>query len=172
MSSEDTTLPRIKPCDAINSPIRELIGDARREAERGGVPIDHAVYARSGRDAMEPILFAGSLAARLCIVGRDLGKDEVHAAQPLIGAGGRLVRQGIIRNGMKRSSIADENLLASRALEAALEQALLTNTVPYKPPGNKAYSDEVRSRFRPYSRTTARRLLDGRARDHAGYACV
>ena len=32
----------------------------------------------------------------LCIVGRDLGKDEVRAGQPLIGAAGRLVRAGIL----------------------------------------------------------------------------
>jgi uracil-DNA glycosylase len=26
----------------------------------------------------------------------------------------------------------------------------LSNTVPYKPPGNKAYADSVKERFRPY----------------------
>ncbi len=150
MRSKDAKTGRIEPLNSVTSTISELVAEVRREAERGGVPIDHDVYERSGRDAFEPILYAGSLAAAICIVGRDLGKDEVRAAQPLIGAGGRLVRQGIIRAYLKRTALADDRLLASRELEAALDHALLTNTVPYKPPGNKAYSDEVRSRFRPF----------------------
>jgi uracil-DNA glycosylase len=31
-----------------------------------------------------------------------------------------------------------------------LDHVLLTNTVPYKPPGNKAYSNPVKERFRPF----------------------
>jgi len=31
-----------------------------------------------------------------------------------------------------------------------LNYALLTNTVPYKPPGNKAYAESVKQRFRPF----------------------
>ena len=31
-----------------------------------------------------------------------------------------------------------------------LDRALLTNTVPYKPPGNKAYAGSVKERFRPF----------------------
>ncbi len=31
-----------------------------------------------------------------------------------------------------------------------LEAVLLTNTVPYKPPGNKAYPAAVKERFRPF----------------------
>jgi uracil-DNA glycosylase len=32
----------------------------------------------------------------------------------------------------------------------AVERVLLTNTVPYKPVGNKAYSTAVKERFRPF----------------------
>ena len=31
-----------------------------------------------------------------------------------------------------------------------LDRVILTNTVPYKPPGNKAYSEAVKNRFRPF----------------------
>src|SRR5207248_1000265 len=97
----------------------------------------------------EPILFAGSLAAPLCVVGRDLGKDEVAAGQPLIGAAGRLVRLGIIEawNDLGPAAAAPP---AKLPLQTALQYAVLTNTVPYKPPGNKAYPEGVRRRFRPF----------------------
>ena len=62
----------------------ELIDAVRREAERVGSPIDTEVYARSGRDPKLPIMFASALDAPFCIVGRDLGRDEVRAGQPLI----------------------------------------------------------------------------------------
>ena len=77
--------------------IDELIAAVRREADAAEFPIDAPVYHRAGRDPKDPILFAGSLAAPLCIVGRDLGKDEVAAGQPLIGAAGRLVRLGVLK---------------------------------------------------------------------------
>lgn len=76
--------------------ISELIAAVRREADEAEFPIDEPVYQRAGRDPKDPILFAGTLAAPLCVVGRDLGKDEVAAGQPLIGAAGRLVRRGVL----------------------------------------------------------------------------
>src|SRR5262245_46651518 len=76
--------------------VSDLIAAVRREADTGEFPIDEPVYRRAGRDPKDPILFAGSLEAPVCFVGRDLGKDEVAAGQPLIGAAGRLVRLGIL----------------------------------------------------------------------------
>ena len=35
-------------------------------------------------------------------------------------------------------------------LKTAASSVLLTNTVPWKPPNNLAYSDEVKDRFRPF----------------------
>jgi uracil-DNA glycosylase len=130
--------------------IKKLIEATRCEAQRVGFPIDTEVYERSGRDPAAPILFAGSLDAPLCIVGRDLGKDEVRAGQPLIGAAGRSVREGIMRACQQKHLAGGGRPNAGTAIEEALEYALLTNTVPFKPPGNKAYSDEVRRRFRPF----------------------
>jgi uracil-DNA glycosylase len=129
--------------------IDRLLAAVRREADRAEVPIDEPVYRRSGRDPRDPILFAGSLEAPVCIVGRDLGKDEVAAGQPLIGAAGRLVRRGLIE-AWNHGGAAGPASPGTLPLQEALEHALLTNTVPYKPPGNKAYPEGVRQRFRPF----------------------
>ena len=72
--------------------VESLIAEVEREARRAEFPIDTPVYERAGRDPLVPILYAGSLAAPVCSVGRDLGKDEVAAGEPQIGAAGRLVR--------------------------------------------------------------------------------
>jgi uracil-DNA glycosylase len=125
--------------------IAQLIEAVHREALRAPFPIDLPVYERAGRDPHVPIFYAGSLDAAVCVVGRDLGKDEVAAGQPLIGAGGRLVRVGLYR-----AVHGDDPPASDRKLESVLEAALLTNTVPFKPPGNKAYAGSVRERFRPF----------------------
>lgn len=123
----------------------QLIEAVHREALRAEFPVDAAVYERAGRDPRVPILFAGSLDAPVCVFARDLGKDEVAAGQPLIGAGGRLVRAGLYQ-----AAHGEPPPDKDRALESVLDRALLTNTVPYKPPGNKAYSGAVKGRFRPF----------------------
>ena len=135
--------------------IAELIKAVRREADQAEFPIDEPVYKKAGRDPRDPILFAGTLEAPVCFVGRDLGKDEVAAGQPLIGAGGRLVRLGILSAWGEPD--ADESQPRGGLLQNALKHALLTNTVPYKPPGNKAYAESIRRRFRPF----LERLLTG-----------
>ena len=129
--------------------IDELIAAVRREADAAEFPIDAPVYHRAGRDPKDPILFAGSLAAPLCIVGRDLGKDEVATGQPLIGAAGRLVRLGVLK-AWGDPKAAETQPSDGPPLQEALEYVVLTNTVPYKPPGNKAYAESVRRRFRPF----------------------
>jgi uracil-DNA glycosylase len=134
----------------MSEKISELIDAVRREAERAEFPIDIAVYERSGRDPKLPILFAGSLDAPLCILGRDLGKNEVRTGQPLIGAAGRLVRAGLVRARQQEYPANQDRPVCNRSLEDALKHAMLTNTVPFKPIGNKAYSTAVRERFRPF----------------------
>src|SRR5690348_14754042 len=114
--------------------MEQLIGELEQEARRAHFPVDLEVYERHGKDASRPVLFAGSLSAPICVFGRDLGKDEVAAGEPLIGAGGRLVRAGVYE-----AWHGTAPLKSDRRVEAALEHVLLTNTVPYKPPGNKAY---------------------------------
>jgi uracil-DNA glycosylase len=129
--------------------LTELIAAIRREAEAADFPIDEPVYRRAVRDPKEPILFAGSLDAPVCFVGRDLGKDEVAAGQPLIGAAGRLVRLGVL-TAFGDTAEQSRQTPSGPPLQEALEHVVLTNTVPYKPPGNKAYAESVRRRFRPF----------------------
>jgi uracil-DNA glycosylase len=115
------------------------------EARRDDFPIDRPVYEKAGKDPLRPILYAGSLKATVCVFGRDLGKDEVAVGEPLVGAGGRLVRAGLYQ-----ARFGEPQDKSDRRIEPALEEAILTNTVPYKPPGNKAYSEAVKERFRPF----------------------
>lgn len=89
--------------------IPQLVDSIHQEAQREPFPIDTPIYEKAGKDPLQPILFAGSLTAPPCVFGRDLGKDEVAAGQPLIGAGGGLSAQESIRHAMgsrRRSRIA------------------------------------------------------------------
>jgi uracil-DNA glycosylase len=112
---------------------------ARQIAEELSLAVDRAVYEAAGRNPCEPVLFAGSLDAALAVVGRDLGRDEVRAGQPLIGAAGQRVRLAL-------------GSATARSREPLLDpprNALFTNLVPYKPIANKAWSRNIRERFRP-----------------------
>ncbi|MEG3437226.1 uracil-DNA glycosylase family protein [Pannus brasiliensis CCIBt3594] len=126
------------------SDIATLIDRVRREAERESFPIDTPIYESAKKDPRQPVLYAGNLESQLCFFGRDLGRDEVREGQPLIGAAGTLVREGFFLAWQGRKPKNKAELLA------VLDRIFLTNTVPYKPPGNKAYSEEVKARFRPF----------------------
>lgn len=124
--------------------ITQLLSEIQQEAESATFPIDEPVYLAAGLKPTQPILYAGNLRSQLCFFARDLGKDEVHASQPLIGAAGKLVRSGLYR------AITQQAPTKTTDLQVILDYVLLTNTVPYKPPGNKAYSQVVKKRFRPF----------------------
>lgn len=126
------------------SSIEQLIAQIQQEAQSATFPIDDPVYLAAGLEPTVPILYAGNLESQLCFFARDLGKDEVSARQPLYGAAGTLVRRGLYR------AIYGKEPSNSQDLQAVLDRVLLTNTVPYKPPGNKAYSEPVKKRFRPF----------------------
>jgi uracil-DNA glycosylase len=127
------------------SDISTLISQVQQEAEREDFPLDVPVYKSAGMKPTEPVLYAGNLASPLCFFGRDLGKDEVQARQPLIGASGTMVRQGFYYSIYQQKAPSREDLD-----NTTIERVLLTNTVPYKPPGNKAYLMKVKNRFRPF----------------------
>ncbi len=124
--------------------IETLIDRVQQEAQSKEFPIDIPVYKSANLEPTYPVLYAGNLQSPLCFFGRDLGKDEVHARQPLIGAAGKLVRQGFYQAVHQRKANSPQDLLS------VCDRILLTNTVPYKPPGNKAYSTQVKKRFRPF----------------------
>jgi uracil-DNA glycosylase len=121
-----------------------LLSEIEAEARRDEFPIDRETYSQHAKDPLVPILTAGALTAPVCSFGRELGRDEVRWGQPQVGAAGRQVRAGVLRALDLQVEPGD------RRLDAALASVLLTNTVPYKPPGNKAYSDAVKRRFRPF----------------------
>ena len=123
----------------------QLIEAIQDEARRAEFPIDMAVYQKAGKDPTRPIPWAGSLDAPVCVFARDLGKDEVAVGQPLVGAGGRLVRAGVYQ-----ACHGEPPPATDRTLQSVLDRVLLTNTVPYKPPGNKAYAGSIKERFRPF----------------------
>ncbi|MBE9048457.1 uracil-DNA glycosylase [Pleurocapsales cyanobacterium LEGE 10410] len=127
------------------SDIATLISQVKQEAQREEFPIDIPVYKSAKLEPTEPILYAGNLQSPLCFFGRDLGKDEVHARQPLIGASGTMVREGFYYAVHQQKAPSRKDLD-----ETTLKRVLLTNTVPYKPPGNKAYLVKVKKRFRPF----------------------
>lgn len=126
------------------SDIEQLIAEIQQEAESAEFPIDEPVYRAAGLSPTLPILYAGNLESKLCFFARDLGKDEVNARQPLYGAAGLLVRRGLYLAMFGKEASNKEDL------QKILDRVLLTNTVPYKPPGNKAYSEAVKKRFRPF----------------------
>jgi uracil-DNA glycosylase len=125
--------------------LEALLEAIQREAMREEFPVDLAAYKDAGKDSAKPILCAGSLKAPICVFGRDLGKQEVAEGEPLIGSAGRLVRAGVYKR-----LRGEEPPTTNRRLDGILDHVLLTNTVPYKPPGNKAYAKPVKERFRPY----------------------
>jgi len=124
--------------------IETLIKQTQQEAQREAFPVDIPVYESAQKDPTYPVLYGGNLNSQLCFFGRDLGKDEVMAQQPLIGSAGRLVRAGFYQALHQKSATSKEEL------NTVCDRLLLTNTVPYKPPGNKAYAVAVKERFRPF----------------------
>lgn len=124
--------------------INELLAEIEAEARSAPFPVDCDVYEKVGRDPLVPVAYAGNPHARICSFGRDLGKDEVRYGQPQVGAAGKLVRRGVL----EAAGLSPDR--SDKQLEAALEHVYLSNTVPYKPPGNKAYPASVKERFRPY----------------------
>src|SRR5687768_13886616 len=122
-----------------------IIDGIRETAATLEMSVDRDVYLAAGRDPGEPILYAGNLRAPVAFFARDLGKDEVALGEPLIGGAGRRVRRAV-----HQFLFDAEPPIGDKHLREALGHILLTNTVPYKPVGNKAYSRNVRERFRPH----------------------
>lgn len=124
--------------------IQLLIDRVRQEAQKEEFPLDIPVYKYAELEPTYPVLYAGNLQSPLCFFGRELGRDEVKARQPLIGAAGMKVRQGLYE------VIYGKTTNSTEELKTICDRVLLTNTVPYKPPENKAYSVKVKQRFRPF----------------------
>jgi uracil-DNA glycosylase len=123
----------------------ELNAQIEAEARKGDISLDEAVYQEARKDPYRPILFGGNLDASTAFFARDLGRHEVIQGQPLIGDAGQRVRKAVFRYLFDTAPPAKDAQLAQ-----AVQHVLLTNTVPYKPVGNKAYPASVKERLRPY----------------------
>ena len=131
----------------MKNDIQKLLDGIYNEARREEFSIDKEVYESCKRDPLKPILYAGTLKSQICFLGRDLGRDEVKNAQPLYGSAGKLIRQGL------HIALFGNEAVNSKELQNAADKVLLTNLVPYKPVGNKAYPVKVKKRFRPFIET-------------------
>lgn len=134
-------MPRVSPS---SEPLARLEREIEIEARRADFDVCVETYREAKRDPRVPILCAGALRARWCAVGRELGRDEVLAGEPLIGMSGRRFRRA-----------AHEALLGpapktEREFRAVLGDVLLTNLVPYRPVDNEAYDRVTVDRFRPF----------------------
>ena len=125
--------------------LEELNAQIEVEVRKGDISLDEGVYKDAGKDPYKPVLYGGSPDAKVAFFARDLGRQEVLKGTPLIGDAGQRVRKGVY------SYLFDTALPARDAqLADAVAHVLLTNTVPYKPVGNKAYPTSVKERLRPY----------------------
>lgn len=128
----------------MKDPLGSLAAEVEAEARRLRLEVDVQAYEAAGRSPFAPIVCAGNPAARVCVVGRDLGRHEVRFGQPLVGLAGQAVRRGVLEAAGRSAHPGDV------LRESALEHVFLTNLVPYKPVGNRAYPVRIRERFRPF----------------------
>lgn len=132
-------------------PLDDSQRQAFRRLAKATEGIDHETYERFGKDPLEPIIGLGDADAPIGFIGRDPGRDEVKYGEPFIGSGGQIVRRALYRH-LHGTEMPDFE--ASRALS---RQFFWSNTVPYKPVGNKAWSMATKKRFHPLMR---RLLID------------
>lgn len=105
---------------------------------------DHAqLDAEAHGPSLRPVLPRGPRGAAICFVGRDPGEKEAEAGLPFIGESGRRLRDGLL----EAYSPGVEPSEQSR-LEIG-ERFFWLSTVPFKPKGNKPWSQRVRRMCQP-----------------------
>lgn len=140
--------------------IRSLDADtqhALRELARATDGIDLDVYQQFDKDPLQPIIGLGPANARIALLGRDPGRDEVRHGEPFIGAGGQLIRRTLYRY------LHGHDMPDFDASMAVGRDFFWANTVPYKPVGNKAWSMAVKRRYQPVMRSLLAERWQGRA---------
>ncbi len=136
--------------------LAQLAAGIEVEARRAPFDVCHETYDAAGRDTAVPIVSAGALDAPVCCFGRELGREEVHEGQPLIGAGGRRLRRVV------HETLIGPAQKTERRFDAVLEHVFLTNMVPYRPVGNRAYGKRTVNRFRPFTERVLGDVWSGR----------
>lgn len=141
---------------AASQRLRRLRAEVEREARRAPFDVCLDTYRGACRDPAVPILCAGALDADVCCLGRELGRDEVVAGEPLVGIGGRRLRRAL------HDALIGPAPAGERRFDAVLERVLLANLVPYRPVENQAYDRATVERFRPYVERLLGTLWRGR----------
>jgi uracil-DNA glycosylase len=134
-------MPRATP---TSEALARLTADVEAEARRAPFDVCGDTYRDAKRDPCVPIVCVGSPSARWCAVGRELGREEVHAGEPLVGMGGRRLRRAL------HESLVGPAPKEERAFRRVLDDVLFANLVPFRPVGNKAYDRATVERFRPF----------------------
>lgn len=129
----------------MSTDISNLLNKIEQEAQKGEMPIDTDVYKSCSKPSLTPILFTGNLNAKIGILARDLGKDEVIKGQPLIGAAGQLLRRTLYEAFKGEAPPKNEMYFND-----VMKKMMFTNIVPYKPIGNKVFAKKIRKRFMPF----------------------
>jgi uracil-DNA glycosylase len=121
-----------------------IAADAEREARRAPFDVCRETYEAARRDPSVPILCAGTPSAHWCCVGRELGREEVHAGEPLVGMGGRRLRRAL------HEALVGPAPKTERTFAPVMDRVLFANLVPYRPVDNEAYDRATVERFRPF----------------------
>src|SRR5688500_5117931 len=115
------------PATPPSEPWADLAREVEREARRAPFDLCRDTYTEAGCDPCVPVLAAGSLDARWCAVGRELGREEVLLREPLVGMSGRRFRRGF--HEALIGPVPDDDARCGEVLK----HVLLTNMVPYRP---------------------------------------
>jgi uracil-DNA glycosylase len=103
---------------------------------------DFTCYADFQRAPHEPLPGGGARDARLCMFGRDPGREEVRWGVPFVGAGGQKIRREL------HERLTTDVPYSLEASLSAGQYVFWANTVPFKPAGNKAWPRKVVRDFR------------------------
>lgn len=133
-----TSTPPAPMAPTLASPGPAASGSAEVAAACGDLAALKAAMAEfdglaSLRVGSRSLVFAdGNPAARLMVIGEAPGRDEDRAGLPFVGRSGQLLDRMLAAIGLSRHS------------ETAATAAYITNTLPWRPPGNREpSSDEI-----------------------------
>lgn len=122
--------------------IEDITNKFNQMAKQIEMPVDKRTYERAGKDHTKAILYAGNLNAKVGVLARDLGTDEVINGSPLIGAGGQILRRILTEYITGKVPPKEE-----KDHKDAMAHIMFTNMVPFKPISNKVFSKKIRTKF-------------------------
>lgn len=116
----------------------KIVSDLRRIV-RGHRGLDAAAH----EPELRPVLPRGPWQAAICFVGRDPGQEEAKCGVPFVGESGQRLRDCLLEVYAPFVPPGEHSRLAVG------ERFFWTHTVPFKPRGNKSWSQRVRVACQP-----------------------